>query len=166
MNAKLSKLDAVNPGRKSQCGSSTGVIIRLALLLLFGGAVMLNICFLAERTFSFWTDALHPMQVLVGILISITGVRDWGIRMRNALALGMGGSCLNSAVVGYLMICGKSEITGIKISPFLLAVSQRSFHYIAQKYLGSLPKYIPTRPLFIWAELAFFTFRGWLRMYG
>lgn len=66
----------------------------------------------------FWTGA-PPIEDLIGILVNVAGAWNGVIRVGNALAMGMRAAYLNSAVVCYLLSCGESQITGIKVRSFL-----------------------------------------------
>lgn len=115
---------------------------RFALLLFIRGRVFrFNICLLVEKA-PFWTDGLF-IQVLIGIIVNITRAWDRSIRVRNALAMGMLSACLNGTVVGYLLSRGKSEITGIKVRPFLLLVSWKTALNFIKSTLKCLPSKYP-----------------------
>jgi hypothetical protein len=75
--------------------------------------------------------------------------------------MGMLSACLNGAVVGYLLSRGESEITGVKVCPFL-PLSAENRVEVYQKYLEMFAKQIYVRPLFVRAEIMFLTFREWL----
>jgi ApbE superfamily uncharacterized protein (UPF0280 family) len=70
------------------------------------------------------------MQILVGFLVNVTGSWDRGRRMRNIAPVGMRSACLNSAEIGHSMSGGKSEVTGVKVRPFLPIVSTLTINHI------------------------------------
>lgn len=111
------------PSTKARDFLSVYCRVVLALLLLVCRVLMLSGCLVAEKTSSFRTHVLLPIQVLVGIHGGIAGAGNWSKRIGNAIAMGMSSPSLNRAMVGHSMSCGKSEVTGVEVSPRLLAVS-------------------------------------------
>ncbi|KAE8162671.1 hypothetical protein BDV40DRAFT_264825 [Aspergillus tamarii] len=65
-------------------------------------------------------------NVPVGIFVGITSIGNRGIRTRNTVTYRVGCASLNWTVISHFLGCRQSQITRVKIPPFLLLVSSCS----------------------------------------
>lgn len=89
----------------------------MVILSLLVCKFIFNVCLVKERTLL--NTRTFPIRILVGILVNVTRGWNRGIRMRNVFPMRMGSARLNSAVVSLAISGRKSEITRVKVCPFL-----------------------------------------------